>query len=327
MAGMLCERCGAPLPEGARFCPQCGTPVTVVTTEERKVVTILFADLAASTELAARVDPERFREVMAAFYGAAAEELESLRGRAEKFVGDAVMAVWGLPHAHDDDALRAVRAGMAIRDRVGRLGASLALPLPLVDRRHELALLVDTFDRVRQTGRAHLITVLGEPGIGKTRLVDEFVAGLPEDVKVLSGGASRFEEDVTFAPLSEMILRELGVDHESASEVVRGRLHELVEGCCEPSEVEQVAARLGVALGLGTEDGGPDTPGSDAAGRPEDFAKAEGQERHRFRVAEVRTAFQIFLEGLARLGPVVMVLEDFQLVLPDFFDLVEAVLR
>ena len=131
MPELLCERCGAVLPEDARFCPRCGAPVAVFTTEERRVVTILFADLARSTELAARLDPERFREVMAAFFRAVSEELESLRGRAEKFIGDAVMAVWGLPHAHDDDALRAVRAGFAIRHRMERLAESLALPVPL----------------------------------------------------------------------------------------------------------------------------------------------------------------------------------------------------
>ena len=128
---MTCERCGAPLPEDARFCPRCGAPVAAFVTEERKVVTILFADLARSTELSAQLDPERFREVMAAFFRLVSTELESLRGRAEKFVGDAVMAVWGVPTAHADDALRAVRAAFAIRDRTVRLGEALALPVPL----------------------------------------------------------------------------------------------------------------------------------------------------------------------------------------------------
>src|SRR5919197_485487 len=131
MAASTCENCGAPLPPDARFCPRCGTPVAVPTTEERKVVTVLFADLAGSTELPARLDPERFREVMAAFFRSVSEELESLRGRAEKFVCDAVMAVWGLPHAHDDDALRAVRAGFAIRHRMARLSEAFALPMQL----------------------------------------------------------------------------------------------------------------------------------------------------------------------------------------------------
>src|SRR5207244_3687406 len=98
---------------------------------ERKVVTVLFADLARSTELANMLDPERFREVMNAFYAMVSRELASLRGRAEKFAGDAVMAVFGLPHAHEDDALRAVRAGITIRDRTVRLGEALGLPVPL----------------------------------------------------------------------------------------------------------------------------------------------------------------------------------------------------
>src|SRR5438067_1077677 len=128
---MVCWNCGAPVPEDARFCPNCGTPTGEPTAEERKLVTVLFADLAGSTELATHLDPERYREVMQAFYQTVSRELSSLRGRAEKFVGDAVMAVFGLPHAHDDDALRAVRAGLIIRDRTERLGEVLGLPVPL----------------------------------------------------------------------------------------------------------------------------------------------------------------------------------------------------
>ncbi|HEX9234777.1 MAG TPA: adenylate/guanylate cyclase domain-containing protein, partial [Actinomycetota bacterium] len=131
VATLTCDRCGTPLPEEARFCPNCGAPVASAVTEERKVVTVVFADLARSTEIASRLDPERFREVMAAFFQMVSVELTSLRGRAEKFVGDAVMAVFGLPHAHDDDALRAVRAGLVIRDRTARLGQELGLPVPL----------------------------------------------------------------------------------------------------------------------------------------------------------------------------------------------------
>ncbi|MEA2655849.1 MAG: hypothetical protein QOI23_1214, partial [Chloroflexota bacterium] len=95
------------------------------------MVTVLFADLVDSTGLAQSLDPERAREVMSRFFGAATEELQALRGHPEKFIGDAVMAVFGLPHVHEDDALRAVRAGMAIRERVRRLGRSEGLPAPL----------------------------------------------------------------------------------------------------------------------------------------------------------------------------------------------------
>ncbi|HZB01207.1 MAG TPA: adenylate/guanylate cyclase domain-containing protein, partial [Actinomycetota bacterium] len=113
---MECQVCGQALPEGARFCPNCGAPVaTALATEERKVVTVLFADLVDSTGLAHRLDPERTREVLGGFFDAASEELRALRGRPEKFIGDAVMAVFGLPQVHEDDAVRAVRAGLAIR--------------------------------------------------------------------------------------------------------------------------------------------------------------------------------------------------------------------
>ena len=83
--------------------------------------------------------------------------------------------------------------------------------ISLVNRRRELALLTDTFERVRVRERAHLVTLLGEPGIGKTKVV-EFLAGLPEGVRVLAGRSSAFEEEVTFWPLAQMVYREIGAD-------------------------------------------------------------------------------------------------------------------
>src|SRR5437867_4554826 len=95
------------------------------------MVTVLFTDLVDSTGLAQRFDAERARDLLGRFFDAASEELIALRGRPEKFIGDAVMAVFGLPHVHEDDALRAVRAGLAIRERVRRLGESLGMVPPL----------------------------------------------------------------------------------------------------------------------------------------------------------------------------------------------------
>jgi len=95
------------------------------------MVTVLFTDLVDSTGLAQRFDAERARELLGRFFDAVSEELTALRGRPEKFIGDAVMAVFGLPHVHEDDALRAVRAGLAIKGRVHRLGESLGLQPPL----------------------------------------------------------------------------------------------------------------------------------------------------------------------------------------------------
>ena len=103
----------------------------LVGTEERKMVTVVFADIVDSTGLGRRLDAERAREVLGQFFGAAAEELLALRGHPEKFIGDAVMAVFGLPAVHEDDALRAVRAGLAIRARARRLGQAAGLAEPL----------------------------------------------------------------------------------------------------------------------------------------------------------------------------------------------------
>ncbi|MBA3691290.1 MAG: zinc-ribbon domain-containing protein, partial [Actinobacteria bacterium] len=128
MAATSCSRCGHPLPEGARFCPNCGAPVSVSAASERKVVTVVFADLVGSTGLAASLDPERFREVMAGFHGMVSQELSALRGRAENFIGDAVLGVFGVPLAHDDDAVRAIRSGLAIVARSEALGRDLGVP-------------------------------------------------------------------------------------------------------------------------------------------------------------------------------------------------------
>lgn len=366
--------------------------------EERKVVTILFADIAGSTRLASRLDPERFREVMGAFYQLASDELSSLRGRAEKFVGDAVMAVFGLPHAHDDDALRAVRAGLSIRDRVERLGERLGLTdpltvrvgintgavmasmapaddflvsgaavnlaarlqqaadpgevlvgettwlltrhaasfgesrrvaakgfpdepsacpvlsltprssrrtIPLVGRRRELDLVHGAFERAMETSRAHLVTVVGEPGIGKSRLVQELLAGTPEEAVVMFGRASEFGEDPTFAPLVDMIRRRLGVGGETPERELRARLQEVIEGCCDPGDVDRVVAQLGMLLGVGEED----------------------REGTQYRAAEIRAGLVSLVEGLSRSGPVVVVLEDLHLARPPLLDVVEELVR
>src|ERR1700716_1592655 len=129
---MPCTVCGRPLPSGARFCPNCGATVgSLVGTEERKMVTVLFADIVDSTGLSSRLDPERSREILGQFFSATSEELLAPRGRPEKFIGDAVMAVFGLPVVHEDDALRAVRAGLAIRSRTRRIGVEAGLTEPL----------------------------------------------------------------------------------------------------------------------------------------------------------------------------------------------------
>jgi class 3 adenylate cyclase len=103
--------------EGFAFCPHCGTPLGAPPTlgDERKLVTLLFADVAGSTELAETLDAEVVRELMGEFFALARAEIESRGGTVEKFIGDAVMAVFGVPVAHEDDPARALRSALAIR--------------------------------------------------------------------------------------------------------------------------------------------------------------------------------------------------------------------
>jgi class 3 adenylate cyclase/tetratricopeptide (TPR) repeat protein len=392
-----CPRCGEPLPTGANFCPNCGSPVAVPPASERRVVTVVFVDLAGSTELAARLDPERFREVLAAFHGMVTDEITVLGGRAEGFIGDAVLGVFGVPALHDDDALRGVRAGLEIVDRASRLGPRLGLTLPvdvrvgvntgqvavgtamdrnivigaevnigarlqqaaasgevlvgastrqlvgdgvsfgqvrsvqakgivgafaawpalalegpptrrslhLVNRRRELALLTDTFERVRVRERAHLVTLLGEPGIGKTRVLEAFLGSLDEDVKVLAGRSSAFEEQVTFWPLAQMVYRELGIERGTLEEEVPDRLRSLVSKWVVPDDVEDAARRLSLALGV----------------------ERGSQDEVRYHAVEVRRGLLALLTGLASRGPVVLVFEDLHEADPLLLDLIEQMVK
>ena len=370
--------------------------MSVSPASERKTVTVLFADLVGSTALAAGLDPERFREVIAAFHGMVTDELAALRGRAENYIGDAVLGVFGVPLAHDDDAVRAIRAGLAIVARAERLGGQLGLPgrtrvrvgintgpvavgtgddrnlvlgaevnlaarlqqaaepgevlagetthqlashaavfgperlvaakgfdgevrawpvekleartsrrsIPLVNRRRELALLSDTFERMVEASRAHLVTLLGEPGIGKTRVVEEFLAQIADRATVLTGESSPFEEEASLGPIAQMIRRELGEGAHGEPDQVRTRLDQVVRAWVGDGDVEVVAGRLGLALGL--EDAG---------------------EEGRYRAAEVRQGFLSLLSGIAAGGPVVLVFEDLHEANPVLLDLLEELVK
>jgi class 3 adenylate cyclase/tetratricopeptide (TPR) repeat protein len=126
-----CPSCGHAAPIEDRFCGNCGASLTVAAAEageveERKVVTVLYADLTASTELAARLDPEDLRRVLKPFFDAMADEIERFGGTVEKFIGDAIVAVFGVPAAHEDDPERSVRAAFAMQRRLASLSAELA---------------------------------------------------------------------------------------------------------------------------------------------------------------------------------------------------------
>jgi len=123
--GVTCERCGHGSPGGALFCPQCGTALAVAPTprEERKLVSILFVDLEGFTASSDNADPEDVRDALSAYHAVARERIEAYGGVVEKFIGDAVMAVFGAPVAHSDDAERAVRAGLRVLEAVAELRA------------------------------------------------------------------------------------------------------------------------------------------------------------------------------------------------------------
>src|SRR5436853_6555584 len=115
---VTCPSCGQENPDGARFCNACAAPLAAPSPprEERKVVTVLFADLVGFTARAERLDPEDVRALLSPYHERLRSELERFGGTVEKFIGDAVMALFGAPVAHEDDPERAVRAALAIRD-------------------------------------------------------------------------------------------------------------------------------------------------------------------------------------------------------------------
>jgi class 3 adenylate cyclase len=129
----LCEKCGYDNPAVARFCAQCAAPLDDAApirakpeardglTGERRHLTVLFCDLVGSTAIAAQLDPEEWRETVAGYHRAAAEAITRFNGYVAKYLGDGVMAYFGYPQAHDNDAECAARAGLAILDAIAKL--------------------------------------------------------------------------------------------------------------------------------------------------------------------------------------------------------------
>jgi class 3 adenylate cyclase len=123
-----CPNCGQENPVGARFCQACAAPLApapAAAHEVRKTVTVVFADIVDSTPLGERLDPESLRRVMSRYFNEMRAALEAHGGTVEKFIGDAVMAVFGVPTLHEDDALRAVRAANDMRTRLAGLNDEL----------------------------------------------------------------------------------------------------------------------------------------------------------------------------------------------------------
>jgi len=352
--------------------------------EERKVVSVLFCDLVGFTAASEAADPEDVRARIRPYHARLRSEIERFGGTVEKFVGDAVMAVFGAPVAHEDDAERAVRAGLRILEAIGELneaepGLSLqvrvgvntgeavvalgarpeegegivtgdvvntasrlqgvapvngvavseqtyrvtervfdweplepvsvkgkAAPLalyrpvaararfgsevtrshatPLVGRELEKPLLIGTFERASQQRACQLVTVVGEPGVGKSRLCMELFQHIeqrPELVTWRQGRCLPYGEGIAFWALGEVVKAECGILESDSPDEVRAKLERALPG--DVQDRPWLLARLGPLVGV--------------AGEP------VAQE-------ESFTAWRRFLEGLAGDGPAVLVFED-----------------
>jgi class 3 adenylate cyclase/tetratricopeptide (TPR) repeat protein len=381
---ITCRSCGTENPDGARFCLSCGTPLDAPPVrEERKVVSIVFCDLVGSTARAEQVDPEDVRALLSSFHGRVRGILEHHGGTVEKFIGDAVVAVFGAPVVHEDDPERAVRAALAIRDwardddglevrlavntgealvTVGARAAAgegmvagdvvntaariqsaapvngilvgeatrrstervieyaghapidakgkaapvavwevvharsafgvdvdLAPTTRLVGRRQELGQLTHALERARDTRDPQLVTIVGVPGMGKSRLVQELslvVERDPELIRWRQGRSLPYGEGVSFWALGEMVKAEAGVLETDSAEAARAKLAQSVSESCAGSDAAWVAQSLRALIGLGEE--------SDSGDRGSDLFPA----------------WRRYLEGLADERPTVLVFED-----------------
>ena len=385
---VVCPSCGEENPERARFCLACGAGLAepVSAGEERKVVSVLFVDLVGFTDRSDRADPEDVRATLRPYHERVKADIERFGGTVEKFIGDAVMAVFGAPVAHEDDAERAVRAGLRILETIEELsdeglelsvraavttgeavvalgarpergegivtgdvvntaarlqsaapvGAVLvdettmrsaeaavtfeqldpveakgkAEPIPVwrvigarsrvgqpeaathspfVGRDHERTLLLATFLRAERESSVQLVTVIGEPGIGKSRLVTELRATLDERPDLISwrhGRCLPYGEGITFWALGEVVKAEAGILESDDQNVTGAKLDETIAALfSDESERAWFGSRLGPLVGAGSEGA--------AVGREEAF-----------------TAWRRFLEAMAARRPCVFVFED-----------------
>jgi class 3 adenylate cyclase len=393
-----CPNCGQDNPEIARFCLACGTPLATQTPrEERRVISVVFVDLVGFTARSEQLDPEDVRAILSPYYETVKAELESFGGVVEKFIGDAVMAVFGAPTAHGDDPERAVRAALAVRDAVedlnarhpeldlqirlavntgdavvaldanpgsgeamvagdvvntaarlqqtaavgtivvgeetylvttgpiryreldpvsakgksGPVGAWQALgatspagervlsQIPLVGRRRELELLEDLWERATKERRPHLVTILGTPGVGKTRLAHEFLR------RVEAGGGTAvrgrclpYREHSAYFAFAGQVKDLAGIYETDELDVAASKLRETVEALLGDGQATEVVNHLAILLGIDQTASAPD--------RESLFFSA-----------------RIFIEAVSRERPTLLVFEDIHWADPSLLDLIE----
>ena len=188
---LICRSCGRDNPEGAAFCNGCGATLGTPSSsrEVRKTVTVLFCDLSGSTELGEQTDPEALRALLARYFEQMKAIVEAHGGTVEKFIGDAVMAVFGIPTAHEDDALRACRAAVEMRDALpelgiaGRIGVNTGEVVTGTQERLATGDAVNVAARLEQAAAPHEV-LIGETTLA---LVHEAVAAEPVEPLTLKG--------------------------------------------------------------------------------------------------------------------------------------------
>lgn len=398
---VICAHCGTANDAADKFCGGCGKPVgegadlsveqspdepTAPAVAERRFISVLFADIVSYTTYSEHRDSEEVRDMLTVYFDRAREIIERFAGTVDKFIGDAVMGVWGTPVAREDDGERAVRAGLELVDMVAALGEELGQPElrlraginsgatsvgpggnekgmvvgdlvntasrlqsiaepgtvyvgstthsitdrsidyesmgeltvkgktdvvaawkavrvaamvggrvdgdirrpPFVGREREMRLLKDQLTAAEGEQRARLVSIVGEGGIGKTRLAEEFkrhIDGFGQDIYWHQGRSPSYGDGVTFWALGEMIRRRAGIVENEDPARARTRLRTCVAEFV-PNEEDRrwIEPRLEGLLGLGA---------MPAGGR-----------------AELFSALRSFFQHIAGRGTTVLVFED-----------------
>ena len=188
---VLCASCGHEAAEPFKFCPECGAPAaaSAAAREQRKVVTVLFCDVTGSTSLGESLDPESLRGLLARYFERMKAIVERHGGTVEKFIGDAVMAVFGIPQLHEDDALRAVRAALEMREAVPELGVQVRIGVTTGEVVTGTEERLATGDAVNVAARLEQAAEPGEVliGVETLQLVHDVVEVAPVEALTLKG--------------------------------------------------------------------------------------------------------------------------------------------